>query len=163
MPRLWVDRVISQQVATGAEAVINLLSEVSIAESRLGQFTLLRTIIGLDIARLTHDSGEGSDQMAMGIGIVSQEALSIGTTAIPNASIGTDHPARGWIWRAIYRTYGFAADQPAAFNRRIDLDLRSQRKLDNGVSVLIMENDAVEGSTSVTLVLGLIRQLWLVG
>ena len=162
MPRLWIDTVISQSVADAGEERLSLMTDYNAGDQRLTQMTLLRTIIGLDIARLTHDSGEGSERLAIGIAIVSQEAYNIGENATPNPSVATDYPTRGWIWRAHYRTYGFAADQAAVFNQRIDLDLRSQRKLESGEPVIMMELDNLEGSSSVVQVLGLIRMLWLV-
>ncbi len=162
MTRVWEDTVVSVSVAVAGENLIGLADSLTEAEARFNQMTLLRTIIGLDVARLVHDSGEGSERIALGIGIASRESMTAGTTAVPNPSIGTDHPVRGWVWRAHYRTYGFAADQPAVFNQRINLDIRAMRKLDNGRPFLFMESDNLEGVSSVVQVMGLIRMLFLV-
>ena len=123
--------------------------------------TLLRTIIGLDVGRVVHDSGEGSEQFSIGIAIASQEAFAAVSLSDPETS--TDFPTRGWIWRSQYRIFGFAADQPTIFTRRIDLDLRSQRKLENGEAFIIFTNTALEGTPSSAKVIGIVRQLWLVG
>ena len=161
MPRrLWVDTVVSESIVVAGESFVNLLTSLTGTEGHMLQMTLIRTIVGLDVARLTHDSGEGSERIAMGIGVTSREAISLGTSALPNPAIETDFPTRGWVWRAHYRTYGFAADQPAVFNQRIDLDLRSMRKLDNGVPYLMLEMDNLEGTSSVVQALGMIRMLF---
>ncbi len=73
-----------------------------------------------------------------------------------------DFPATPWVWRARYRIYGFSADQPTVFNRRIDLDLRSQRKMANGELMLVVTNNAQEGATSTLLFTGMVRCLFLV-
>ena len=121
--------------------------------------TLMRTIIGIDIAHLVHDSGEGSQDVTLGIGVTSQEAFAAGILPDPNQE--TEHPTRGWVWRYRCRTYGFAADQAAVYNHRVDKDVRSRRKLENGECYINIFNTADQGSTGTINVIGLIRQLWL--
>ena len=161
MPRLWIDTVVQSTIAVGGSTVLSLMTGVSSTQSRFDQMTLLRTIIGLDIGRQVYDSGEGSEIVSLGIGIASQEAFAAQVLADPFTS--TDFPTRGWIWRGVYRVFGFAADQPAVFTRRIDLDLRSQRKLENGEAYINMQMSSLEGAPSISQVVGLVRQLWLVG
>ena len=160
-PRMWIDSVIDADVGVGTQFSDVLTSELAIVEARITQATLLRTIIGLDLSRTVHDSGEGSEKIALGIAVVSREANSAG--AFPEPGTATDYPTRGWVWRNHYRVWGFAADQPTIFTRRIDLDLRSMRKLDNGVCVLVADITAMEGVSSTHTILGIVRQLWLVG
>ncbi len=160
MPRLWVDSGFNVDVTIGTQGLFSLLTSGP-AVSRFNQMTLLRTIIGMDLARTVHDSGEGSERCAIGVGVCSQEAFTGGTVADPLTD--ADFPTRGWIWRAGYRIFGFAADQPAIFTRRIDIDLRSMRKLENGLTFLAVDLTAIEGSNSTLRLLGLVRQLWLVG
>jgi len=160
MPRVWIDTDVELAIATGLQNSKSLMTNIGSAQSRLEQMTLLRTIVGLDIAYTVHDSGEGSQRASIGLGITSQEAFAAGS--LPDPEVDSDFPTRGWIWRARYRIWGFAADQPAVFTRRVDLDLRSQRKLDNGESFVIIQNAALEGVATALTVTGLIRQLWLV-
>ena len=162
MPRMWIDTSAALLLAAGGSLHKSLMTDFTRQQTRLQQMTLLRTVIGIDIGRLVHDSGEGSEMTSLGIGVASQEAFTAGVTSLPDPNIDADFPTRGWIWRARYRTYGFAADQPAVFNVRVDLDLRSQRKLENGEAFFIGHNELVNGTTSVVQVTGLIRQLWLV-
>ena len=161
MPRLWIDTAFSDTLVIGTQLLRSLMTGVSATQTRFDQMTLLRTIIGLDIGRTVHDSGEGSEQVALGIGIASQEAFAAGTVSDPLTV--TDYPTRGWVWRGSYRVFGFAADQPAIFTRRIDLDLRSQRKLENGEAYLVADAVGIEGVNSVIDLVGIVRQLWLVG
>ncbi len=158
MSMLWIDTLPNATVAIETKIAVSLLQDTDI--NRFQRMTLTRTIIGIDVARLTHDSGEGSEQVFLGIGIVSQDAFATGGAATPDPFSMQDFPIRGWVWRAAYRVYGFAADQPAVYNARVDLDIRGQRKLENGVMVLMITNKNFEGSNSVITVNGIIRQLW---
>jgi len=161
MPRLWIDTDAGLSLASGAVGRLTLMTGVPAASDRFHQMTLLRTIIGIDIAYTVHDSGEGSQIVSVGIGIASQDAFAAGATAGPQTDL--DFPTRGWVWRARYRVFGFAADQPAVFVRRVDLDLRSQRKLENGEGYFTGFNAANEGVATAVTISGMIRQLWLVG
>ena len=161
MPHVWIDTGIDLSPASSAQLTVSLMTGVSDTQTRFDRMTLLRTIIGIDVAYSVHDSGEGSQQASFGIGITDQEAFAAGT--VPDPQTDTDFPQRGWIWWARYRIFGFAADQPAVFTRWIDLDLRSQRKLNNGEAFLTVFNGPVEGTTGVINPIGLVRQLWLVG
>ena len=161
MPTLWIDTLPNATVAIGTPQKVSLMTGISVADARLQKMTLLRTIIGLDVARITHDSGEGSEQVFMGICVVTEPAFTAGVASMPDPFVMTDYPTQPWVWRAAYRTYGFAADQPAVFNQRIDLDIRAKRKLDNGLCCLLINNTAFEGTSTVITVSGIIRQLWL--
>ncbi len=161
MPRLWIDTPMDLAVVVGTPAVLSLMTGVSATQTRFDQMTLLRTIIGIDIAHAVHDSGEGSQRVSVGIAVASQEAFA--AAALPDTEIGTDFPTRGWVWRALYRVWGFAADQPAVFTRRVDLDIRAMRKLENGESYITAANVNQEGTTGTVNIVGMVRQLWLVG
>ena len=160
MATLWTDTGFNNIVVVGTQLVSSMMGSLDMTETRLGQLTLLRTILGLDIGASVHDQGEGSQRLAIGLGIASQEAFAAGVLPDPNQD--SDFPPRGWIWRAAYRVYGFAADQPAIDRQRVDMDLRSRRKLENGISYLVADNIDVEGSGGSVRIVGRIRQLWLV-
>jgi len=159
---LWVDSLIDTTVVSSGEAVDDLLASLPESEARLSRLTLVRTIVGIDIAYSVHDAGEGSQRGAFGICGISREAFSAGVASLPHPDIASDHPTLPWVVRAVYRIYGFAADQPAIFTRRVDLDIRSQRKVDNGTMVMVMTNNPVEGVTTTILFSGMVRQLYLV-
>ncbi len=160
---LWIDSFVDIQNTSGGTPIVRtLMGTFSSDDTRLGGMTLLRTIIGLHVAHLIHDSGEGSQDVSLGIGVASQQAFALGQAAIPDPQVEADFPPRGWVWRARYRTYGFAADQAAVFDNRVDKDVRSRRKLDNGICYLTTQNTPDQGTSGTTNVLGLIRQLWLI-
>ncbi len=161
MARFWVDTTFNDDVVVGAQLLRSLMTGFSSPQTRADQMTLLRTIIGIDCARTVHDSGEGSERVSIGIGLTSQEAFAAGVVADPETN--TDFPVRGWVWRANYRVFGFAADQPTIFTRRIDKDVRAMRKLENGEMYLVCSNAALEGVSGTVRLTGLVRQLWLVG
>jgi len=156
----WEDTLINLDVAASAQGAVTLVGSFSNEELRLSSLTLMRTIIGLDCAYVVHDAGEGSHLVDIAIGVESQEAFAAGVHPDPN--VGTDHPVRGWVFRARGRIFGFAADQPTIYTWRIDRDLRGRRKLDNGESFLVMNNSTIEGTSASIKLTGLVRQLWLV-
>ena len=155
---LWIDTLVDTTVANAATNTISLSGEFTAQETiRLARLTLLRTLVRIDAAYAVHDAGEGSQRMAIGIGLAPVEAFSGTTTSDPEDA--SEFPTRGWIWRGVYRLYGFAADQPAVSNRALDLDLRSRRKVENGILFLTINNVALEGVSAAIRVVGMIRQL----
>ena len=158
---LWIDTLVNSDVGNGATSTISLSGEFAAQQDiRLVRLTLLRTIVRLDAAYVVHDAGEGSQRLAIGIGLTAVEAFSGGTTSDPEDA--SEFPTRGWVWRGVYRLFGFAADQPAVSVREIDLDLRSRRKVENGILYMTMNNVALEGVAASIKVLGMVRQLHLV-
>ncbi len=158
-PGFWIDSVVSMTLVAGVQVNIDMMGVASFSESRRG-WTLVRTIIGLDVAYAVHDSGEGSHLVSLGIGIASTEALSSGT-GIAEPDVPAEHPQAGWLYRAQYRIFGFAADQPAVYSARIDKDIRAKRKLGNGLSIFSGNSSILEGAASTLRVNGIIRQYWL--
>ncbi len=161
MRTLWVDSAFQIGVGNGGTHLQNMLTGVTADMGRLARMTLTRTIIGLDVAYTVHDAGEGSQLVSLGCAIQSQDSFG-DAAATPDPSDQGSYPTLPWVWRAAFRVYGFAADQQAVFNRRIDLDIGAQRKLANGVSFMRIENKAQEGVASTITVTGFVRQLWLV-
>jgi len=157
---LWIDTLLNDAVASGGQFARDLTTQFSTEETRLAQMTLMRTIMGVDLAYTVHDAGEGSQLFALGLGVESQEAFAAGVH--PDPFTTGDFPTRGWVFRGVWRVFGFAADQPAVFTARIDKDIRARRKLENGLSFIVGDNLALEGAASAITVTGIIRQLWLV-
>ena len=157
-PGFWIDTLVHITALQNTQTSISLMTNVSATQSRRG-WTCVRTIIGLDIARTVHDSGEGSELVSFGIAVASQEAFA--ASALSDSEIATDHPTRGWLFRAQYRIYGFAADQPAVYNMRVDKDIRAKRKLDNGEMFLTAMSLAQDGTFGASEITGIVRQYWL--
>ena len=99
---------------------------------------------------------------AMGILGVSREAALAGVASLPHPNVAADFPTLPWVYRAMYRIFGFAADQPTVFTRRVDLDIRAQRKVVNGEVGVVLTNQALEGVTTTVQFTGMIRCLYLV-
>ena len=157
---LWIDTLLNNAVGSNSQAAIDLTVQFTSEETRLAQMTLMRTVLRFDISHTVHDSGEGSQRVAVGLGIESQEAFAAGVHPDPDTT--GDFPTRGWIYRGVWRVWGFAADQAAVNVARVDLDLRSRRKLENGLSFIVVDNNAQEGVAGTIQLVGIIRQLWLV-
>ena len=156
----WIDTLFNQDVVSGGNVSQSLMAPHAESTLRLTQLTLTRTIIGIDIAVTVHDSGEGSQGVSLGIGVASQEAVDLGVTALSDPSIATEFPVKGWVWRAHYRVFGFAADQPAAYQQRAVADVKGQRVLGNGEMYIHVVNKPVEGVATTVRVIGFVRQLW---
>ena len=156
---LWIDTIMNEDVANGGEALLSLMTGVSVTQTRGDVMTLLRTIVRMDIGAVVHDQGEGDGIVHVGIGVASQEAFAAAT--VPDPEINTDFPQRGWVWRSNYRFQSFAADQAAVDRREIDLDIRARRKLENGEAYIVIHNISSAGTPSAK-VSGIIRQLWLI-
>jgi len=156
----WSDTLISSDIAVSSQQHLGLIDQFTKDQLRMGQVTLLRTIIGIDCAAVIHESGAGSSTLSMGIGVASQEAFLAGTLPDPNTA--TDFPTKGWIFRARGRVFAFPVGAPQVYSWRIDRDIRARRILDNGEPYMIFTNDTNEGSTTALRVTGLVRCLWLV-
>jgi len=161
-PSLWVDTLFVVNLASGGAVVQDLMGTLLENETRLSQLTLVRTIVGIDVAYTVHDSSEGSQLGALGIFVAGREAVLAGVASMPHPNVAADFPALPWVMRAQYRVYGFSADQAAVYDRRVDLDIRSQRKLANGELVVVFTNDAFEGIAASVSFTGMIRCLFLV-
>ena len=157
---LWIDTLHNIDLANLGQSTTSLMTGFTPAETRLAGVTLMRTILVWTWGLTVHDSGEGSQMIDVGIGIGSQEAVAAGT--VPDPDTETEFPPRGWIYRARHRIAGFAADQPVVDFLRIDKDIRSRRRLENGEAYLTFINNPSEGATSTIRLVGITRMLWLI-
>ena len=76
---------------------------------------------------------DGANVIDVGIGVVSKEAFD--AAVVPDPQTTTDYPTLGWLWKArlvAYRQNGSGTVEEFGYPR-IDLDVRSQRKVDKGV------------------------------
>ncbi len=157
MPRrtFWNDQVLNIDVASGNSNVISLLSGLGDTT----EFTLIRTIISVDVVPedLVEANTGGIQRWAAGIGVTSEEAFSIGISAISNPQTATEHPARGWVWRsagAVLKIQGVGFPYPM-----VREDIRSKRKIDRGDLFLAFSNEALEGTVFAIKLCGMVRCL----
>ena len=161
MPTLWVDTIISTQVASAGQSIVALdETGFSVQERRGARWTLVRSIIRLDLATTIRDSGEGDQVVDLGIGVVSEEGFT--ASVVPDPNVGLDFPIKGWVYRARYRVYAVAADDQNVDIIRIDKDLRAKRLMANGRLALIVNNTANQGAATSVQLTGIFRNLFLV-
>ncbi len=151
--RQWQDQIINAAVADGAQG-FQVLLDGDIDDTK--GMTLVRMVIGLNVIPVTF-AGDSVDaqRVSLGIGTMSQEAISALT--FPDPEIEGDHPLTGWMWRAQY----IVLETPFNPGARVDLDLRSQRKVMYGAPTLVILNDPQQGTAFTIRVSGLIRCMYL--
>ena len=162
MPTVWGDSLLSETVAGGGTVDVAFLGlpTLSALQRRIERFTLTRTIIGIDIMANVRDSGEGDQVVDLGIGVFDN---NMAVANFPNPAVEEEFPPLGWLWRARYRVYASAVDDQNVVRVRVDMNIKAQRKLQNGRPALVTTNTDVQGVATVILVTGLIRMLYLVG
>ena len=151
--REWVTLHINEVTADGELDTRVLLPEIPTVPGGHKGETLVRLIIGLDIMgdAIVNDSIDIMD-MTMGVGIVGVES---GVSAIDPAEVD-EVPASGWMWFARYQV-GETWDSA----KRIDLDIRAQRKLLYGEPRLILAANLNSGTAFAVETVGTIRALYL--
>ncbi len=162
MPTLWADQLLNEAVGAGGgrDASFLGLSTLSALDRRIQRFTLIRTIIGINIEPTVPDSGEGDQLVSLGIGIMDNQQSVVAD--MPDPAVEAEFPTKGWTWRAQYRVYAVAAGDQNRIHQRVDLDIRAQRKLENGRPALVLTNTDNQGVATAVSVTGIIRMLYLV-
>ena len=151
----WIDTIVSFTVANGAQQLVSLMGGMTPVDSR--GFTLTRTIIEVSFAPPTAVS-DGYQVASYGVGLVSQEAFVAGV--VPDPDQAADRPARGWVYRGSMLVAG-AANMTSHVPARLEKDIRSQRRVDDGEMIFIMNNGSADGTTFTMTVQGLVRTAYL--
>ena len=151
----WIDTLIDTSVAGGAQSLTSLMTGVVPVNVR--RQTLIRTILMLELFSATIAGAWGTEVLDIGIGITSQEAFAASVVADPN--VANDQPSRGWI----YRTRRVVAQNGIGGSviYTLHADIRASRKLDDGECFIVMNATDNRGTAFSVVVVGLIRQLWL--
>ena len=89
----------------------------------------------------------GEDQMgAVGIGVVSEQAATVGITAVPHPD--TDAAWGGWLWHSYYASRLSAASavgfEPGMFHR-ITIDSKAMRKLGESERMIVVVENSNPG------------------
>ena len=120
--------------------------------------TLVRMIIGLDVMPDGVVFGAtNSMNVSMGIGMMSEEAIA--SLQFPDPNVAGDNPVTGWLWR--WRGTVINGADATGSMRRIDVDLRSQRKLMYGRPILVIDYNLNGGIDFSVEVQGMLRCLYL--
>jgi len=87
-----------------------------------------------------------------GIGVSSVEAFNAGGAALPEPTVETEYPPRGWLYVASQPVYEKVATEGIALRDAVfKFDLRGMRKVDKGILFLTLkqENITIGGSMQV--------------
>ncbi len=155
MPRhtRWIDALIDVSVGSGAQMTQTLFP--GIGPDDLRNSTIVRTITELGMFSTTVGGAQGVQAIDIGLGVISQEAISAGIFPDPNAT--GDFPVRGWLFRKRCLVGQGVGGEPQLF--ACEFDIRSQRKLDTGQYFAIINNTGLKGTTFTTRVTGMVRTL----
>ena len=151
--RQWQDHLIDESTASATQDSSVLLDGDT--DDTKGM-TLVRTIIRLDVMAATL-AGDSTDQMAVSLGIGMMSSEAIGSQEFPDPDTAGDIPLSGWLWRS----RGIVLELPQQTLWRIDLDIRSQRKVMYGSPVLVIDNNLKAGTAFTVATVGIIRTLYL--
>jgi len=150
--RMWTDRFIDEVGVPGEFDEELLINPGDEAEKGM---TLVRMIIDLTLRPVPPVSGSlNTVEVSMGIGLVSSE-VNAGSIRV---DLEGETPMSGWLWRTRF-TIGETLNETG--DRRINVDIRSQRKLMYGEPRLFIGYVLQQGAGFFVETVGLIRSLYL--
>ena len=153
----WTDSQMNTEVAEGSAGLTtDLDGTLSVADSQ--GLTLTRLLIDLSFYSRVIAGAHGIQRVALGIGMCSREAFTAGVVPDPESDV--EFPARGWIYRTIFAVAQNGIGAPV-IQRQLTLDLRAQRRLDNGRMFLRMVNTDISGTGFDVSMTGIVRALFL--
>jgi len=127
--------------------------------------TVTRLIVDLEVGMQATSESEGEMVIDVGVGVCSDEAFVLGSTAIPDPNIEGDYPMNGWLYIATgWVTQSLpTGGTPTAMwrtNAVFKADIRTQRKVDRGRLFLKLQNTDITLGQTVRVV-GRVRALCL--
>ena len=141
--RAWSDTLIQGTTLPHAATLkFDLLAGLSPTETK----TVSRILINLTMTPpVTNAAADRSNNVFVGIGVVSKEAYDLET--LPDTNATADYPQNGWVYIANKVVWKAA---PSAAQLHIHVaefvaDVRGQRKVDRGVLFMSLLNIAVNG------------------
>jgi len=150
----WVDTSVSISVANNGQGTIRLgtlFPEFVLSRG----ITIIRTVVDFGVFSETVAGAWGVSTIVWGIGVESLEAFDGGSHPSPRVMI--EQPTRGWLIRAQLAVSQNGVGTVIA--AREEVDLHSQRKLDNGIVFFSVTNDNVVGTAFTARIQGLVRML----
>ena len=149
----WIDSLIQLQVAAGSQGVVELLQGTALIDT--DGWTVGRLIVDLYLMSSSVAGAFGASQSDMGIGVISREGVVGSVYPDPNAE--EDQPINGWMYRTRAMSSQNGVGGPIL--TRVQADVRSMRKIDNGRFYLIVNHGNVMGTSYTLNLRGLIRTL----
>ena len=148
-------------VANGETTLVDLLEDLPVMEVK----TVSRLLVDLLMTVDATSENEGSSIMDLGIGVCSDEAFSIGNTAVPDPDVTTEYPMDGWLYVAtglvsLALPTGGTVTAMHVESAHFRADLRAQRKVDRGKLYMKIQNSTLINGITVRIV-GRVRALCL--
>ncbi len=154
----WSDTIFDSATLAGStEEKFDLLANAAASDT----LTVERIILDFLYFQGPTNEVEGFGQVTCGIGVTSIEAFDAGI--LPNPSVASEFPARGWLYRAAQPALQAipTGGTPTAMWRlaaHFKADIRAKRKVDKGKLYLVVENTTFSGATTLFRV-GIVRVL----
>ncbi len=149
----WQDVFVNQSLINGAQQETTLI--LGTGADAKGK-TLVRHIIRLTGSGTSPVANSSDLQVVtFGIGVFSDEEISAGT--FPDPAVSNEIPRSGWLWRDQF-VVAEAADSTSPISM-VQIDLRAQRKLMYGRSVLIAVSKNSAGTAFNVALDGIVRSL----
>ena len=150
----WFDNFENLDISSGGQS----LQRITPAGFQAG-LTLTRTLVTLTVYPSVPGAATAEQVVHYGIGLASEDAF--GASVVPDPNVEFDAPPRGWVIRSSILVQ--QAITPITGSRLVDinLDVRAQRMIDNGVLYLVVNNDPVRGTPFNVRVIGWVRLLCL--
>ena len=152
---IWTDSILNSNLASGSTGISNLMQNVAVADT-VG-VTIARLILRIEYAPFMSNDTDGSQMVHLGIGMVSEDAFN--ASAVPDPGTAGEEPVGGWLFRETVSVMNKGTTMPHVALMRADI--RSARKIDKGILVMIIENVGVENTSFAVREIGLIRCLCL--
>jgi len=151
---MWEDTLFNEALGTGLQLRKAIDGTNSVADSQ--GMTLTRLIVDLTFLSRTVSGGWGVANVDIGMGLTSREAFTAGVLADPQAE--TEEPSRGWIYRnrILVSQNGTGTD----VIQRITVDLRTQRRLDEGRIFIVVDHLVILGTAFTLHIGGITRALF---
>ena len=139
---LWLEvPLVNTTLAAGGSAILSHV--LTTAEKALRPFTVIRTRLIFHVAS-DQVSADETQACALGVAVVSDQAVAIGITAVPTPS--TDRASDLWlVFDEMYSrvTVGGTADSVGVYGVLRDVDSKAMRKVEEGSDIVIVqESDA---------------------
>ena len=159
MPRrqtTWFDRNLGLTITSGGQANHRLAGSLVPGDTEWRGRTVTRIIISpLTFHSTTVAGAWGTQSIVCGIGIVSLESFI--ASVVPDPFTEGEAPASGWLWKSELVASQNGISTPITIS--VDVDVHSQRRLQQGVLTLIVQNNPLFGTAFSVRMDGMSRTL----
>ena len=155
--RRWHDLNFAATLGNGTQTFTDLLQNLPATEQH--GCTITRIILRMTYSPVVTIGSDGAQQIAVGIGLVSEEAFN--ASIFPDPSQNADDPITGWMFKTV-RAVRVMLSPDDVLHGVIHEDIRAQRKMGYNTKLLILtENSADEATSFDVRIQGIVRTLCL--